>query len=77
MTEVFPPSEVEFGCDYCGDEQSFHYGHVTQIGSDEGRMMILLRCPECGALYENTPTGSDRIRRLTEQEADDLFPGHD
>lgn len=74
MGHAFPPQDVEFGCDYCRDAHNFHYGHVTQIGSDEKRRMLLLRCPDCGALYENTPTGADRIRRLTELEADSLFP---
>src|SRR6266496_1329749 len=32
--------------------------------------MILIRCPRCGTLYENTPAGDDRSRRLTEDEAD-------
>jgi hypothetical protein len=77
MGNDFPPEDVEFGCDYCRDGQNFHYGHVTQIGSDETRRMLLLRCPDCGALYENTPRGVDRIRRLTQREADSLFPDHD
>jgi hypothetical protein len=34
-----------------------------------------LKCPECGALYENTSEGEDRTRRLTEEEARQLFPG--
>jgi hypothetical protein len=74
MADAFPPPDVEFGCDYCADSQNFHYGHVTQVGSDEVRGMILLRCPECSVLYENTPTGADKIRRLTEQQAQELFP---
>jgi hypothetical protein len=36
--------------------------------------MILVRCPRCAALYENTPRGEDRTRRLTESEAMELFP---
>jgi hypothetical protein len=64
---------VDFGCDYCRDDQNRLFGHVTQIGTDEQRGMILLRCPECGALYENTPGGPDDTRRFTEAEG--LFPG--
>lgn len=64
-----------FGCDYCRDDQNRLYGHVTQIGSDEPRRMILLRCPLCSALYENSPDGPDRTRRLSEAEAAALFPG--
>jgi hypothetical protein len=70
------PDAVDFGCEYCADEQNRFYGHVTQIGSSEARGRILLRCPRCDALYENTPAGPDETRRLTEVEADRLFPGH-
>ena len=65
---------VEFGCDYCEDDQNRWYGHVTQIASDEARKMLLLRCPRCGTLYENTPAGEDQTRRLTEDEAAAMFP---
>jgi uncharacterized Zn finger protein len=67
-------SLVEFGCDYCADGQNRLHGHVTQIGSDE-RGLILLRCPRCGAFYENMAGGFDRTRRLTVDEARELFPG--
>jgi hypothetical protein len=56
---------VEFGCDYCADEHNFHYGHVTQIGSSGDRRRILIQCPRCGTLYENTANGPDDIQRLT------------
>jgi len=36
--------------------------------------MILLRCPKCGTLYENTPKGDDATRRLSETEAAELYP---
>jgi len=65
---------VDFGCDYCRDDQNRFFGHVTQIGNDAARGMILLRCPRCGALYENGPKGADITRRLTEAEANHLFP---
>ena len=61
------------GCDYCRDEQNRFFGHVTQIASDEDRRMILLRCPRCGAIYENIPDGDDATRRLTEIEARNLY----
>jgi hypothetical protein len=67
--------DVEFGCEYCADDQNRWFGHVTQIGSNEARMMILLRCPRCDALYENAAEGEDRTRRLTENEARQQFPG--
>ncbi len=65
---------AEFGCDYCADDQNRWYGHVTQIASDEKRRMLLSRCPRCATLYENTPDGEDKTRRLTEAQAASLFP---
>jgi hypothetical protein len=54
----WPPSGVEFGCDYCADEHNFHYGHVTQIGAS-------------GPLPTHTPASSTAIRRtnLTHHDA--------
>ena len=66
---------VEFGCDYCADDLNRWFGHLEQLGSDEGRQVILLRCPRCGALYEDAPTGVDRTRCLLPEEAPRLFPG--
>lgn len=65
---------VDFGCDYCADDQNRWYGHLEQIGSSEERRMILLRCPKCETLYENTPKGDDTTRRLSETEAAELYP---
>jgi hypothetical protein len=69
------PPQPDFGCDYCADDQNRFFGHVTQIGCDEDRRMILLRCPRCGALYENSPAGADQTRRVTEEEVERLFSG--
>jgi DNA-directed RNA polymerase subunit M/transcription elongation factor TFIIS len=66
--------EIEFGCEFCANDQNRFYGHVTQIGSDETRQMILFRCPRCGALYENTSRGDDKTRRLSVDEANQLYP---
>jgi uncharacterized Zn finger protein len=66
---------VEFGCDYCADDQNRWYGHVTQLAASPERTMILIRCPRCGTLYENTPDGEDETRRLTEDQAASLYPG--
>jgi hypothetical protein len=71
---AWPPTGVKFGCDYCAEEPDFHY-HLEQVGSDDRRMRILLRCPDCRTLYENTATGTDDIRRLTRDQARELFPG--
>jgi hypothetical protein len=65
---------VDFGCEYCADDQNRWFGHVEQIASSEERRMILIRCPRCGTLYENTAAGEDQTRRLTEDEAEVLFP---
>ena len=65
---------VDFGCEFCADDQNRLYGHLAQIGSDETRQTILLRCPRCGAFYENTPTGDDKTRRLSPGEANQLYP---
>lgn len=83
MTWVFTPKGghdacvVDFGCDFCRDDQNRLFGHVTQVGSDEQRRTILLRCPRCGAFYENVATGRDETRRLTGEEAKQRYPGAD
>lgn len=68
---------MEYGCDYCADDANRFYGHVTQVATDEDRGLILLRCPRCGALYENTAGGFDETRRLTVLEAQQAFPTWD
>ena len=64
-----------FGCDYCADDANRFYGHVTQIGSSDARRRLLLRCPRCSALYEHSAEGDDHTRRLSADEARELFPG--
>jgi hypothetical protein len=65
---------VDYGCEYCADAGNRFYGHVTQVATDDERGFILLRCPRCGALYENTAGGFDETRRLTESDARRAFP---
>jgi hypothetical protein len=65
---------VDYGCEYCADDANRSYGHVPQVATDCDRGFILLRCPRCGALYENTAGGFDETRRLTESEARRSFP---
>ena len=65
---------VDYGCEYCADDGNRSHGHVTQVATDDDRGFILLRCPRCGALYENTAGGFDETRRLTESEARRAFP---
>jgi hypothetical protein len=71
--EVADSPEVSFGCDYCRDDQNRRFGHVIQIGSDEQRGRILIRCPRCGAFYENAVSGAD-VSRLTYEEAKRHYP---
>jgi hypothetical protein len=70
VTRMTAPDQ--FGCDFCRDDQNRWFGHLAQLGSDE-RGMLLLRCPRCHALYENTAGGLDETRRLTPDEASRLF----
>jgi len=65
---------VDYGCEYCADDANRLFGHVMQVATDHDRGLILLRCPRCGALYENTAGGFDETRRLTESEARRGFP---
>ena len=52
MTTWLPsPTRSSLDATTAADDQNRLYGHVVQIGSDESRQMVLLRCPRCGALY--------------------------
>ena len=70
---IRPQRSDEFGCDSCRDDQNRWYGHLDQLGSNEDGL-ILLRCPRCSSLYENTAGGWDATRRLTKDEAHGRFP---
>lgn len=43
----------ERGCDYCRSDSNLLYGHVEQVASSDDRGTVLLRCPQCGWLYED------------------------
>jgi hypothetical protein len=67
-----------FGCDYCRDDDNRWYGHVTQVASDETTRLILLRCPICHSLYEDSryqdsTNEEGTIRRLTNEEATSVY----
>jgi phage FluMu protein Com len=65
---------VDFGCAYCKDDQCRWYDMDQLASQEDPSLMILIKCPRCGTLYENTSKGEDRTRRLTEDEAEALFP---
>lgn len=51
---------ITSGCDFCRDRQNLLYGHVDQIAtSPDEAHGLLLRCPRCGALYEDPANGED------------------
>lgn len=54
------------GCEYCANDQNLHH-HMTQVAADEDQG-ILLRCPRCGALYED-PVDEDELVRIGDDEA--------
>lgn len=66
--------EESFGCEYCRDSDNRYYGHVPRIDEDAERGMVLIRCPQCQTLYEESHVG-DRTRQLTEEQARRLYPG--
>jgi hypothetical protein len=43
----------ERGCDYCRADSNMLYGHVEQVAASAERRTVLLRCPQCGWLYED------------------------
>jgi hypothetical protein len=65
---------VDFGCDFCRDDHDRLLGSVTRIASNDERQRVLLRCPLCGALYENSPHGTDQTTRVSSEEARRLYP---
>jgi hypothetical protein len=70
-TRAVPES---FGCDSCAWDDNRLYGHVPEVTSREGRRLSLVQCHLRGATYEQNEDGSVD-RRLTQEEADLLFPG--
>jgi len=63
-----------FGCDYCAWDDNRLYGHVPEVASRSERLLILIQCDRCGALYEENEDGTVDWR-LTPEEADLLYPG--
>jgi hypothetical protein len=61
------------GCGYCAGDANMYFGHVEQVGSSERRRKLLLKCPQCGWLYEVSPRGPKDAIHLTEAEAAERF----
>lgn len=64
---------MDYGCDYCADDQNRQFGHVTQVGTHATDSLLLLRCPRCGVFYEQAGVGA-RTVRLTPDEARARYP---
>jgi hypothetical protein len=41
---------------------------------DDGGGVVLLRCPLCGVIYQPFDDGSDRLLRLSLDEAESILP---
>jgi hypothetical protein len=41
------------GCGFCQDFQTRNFGHLDYVAIEEEAGVHLLRCPRCGALYED------------------------
>jgi hypothetical protein len=50
-----------------------YFGHVKQVGSNESTRMLLLRCPQCGWLYEASPIGPTDATPISPERAADRY----
>lgn len=62
------------GCELCSETWPV-YGTLTELAKDFDRHALLLRCPECGSLYEVFPEERGMPELLTEKQARERFPG--
>ena len=62
-----------WGCDYRADPNNHLFGHLNQV-LDNGGGVVLLRCPLCGVIYQPFDDGSDRLLRLSLDEAESILP---
>src|SRR5262249_25263496 len=53
----------ERGCDYCRADSNMFYGHVEQMAASDERRTVLLRCPQCGWLYEDDQRSDPSARQ--------------
>jgi len=61
-----------FGCDYCASDGNRLHGHIPEVASRNGRERVLIQCPKCESLYEQTESRSID-RRVTAAEARMLY----
>lgn len=62
-----------WGCDYRADPNNHLFGHLDQV-LDNGGGVVLLRYPLCGVIYQPFDDGSDRLLRLSLDEAESILP---
>lgn len=51
------------------------YFHLDRLADDEQRHSMLLRCPDCGSLYDLWPEVKGPAEPLTVEEAARRYPG--
>ena len=54
-------------CPSCAEDDVF-FGHVDRIAEDE-RGAVLLRCPQCGLLYEDGRVSNEPVEITAEEAA--------
>jgi hypothetical protein len=69
-----PAEEILMGCDFCVNAWPV-YSRLTELAKDFERHALLLRCPQCGTLYEIFPEERGVPQAITEDEARQRFPG--
>lgn len=66
-------TDEQRGCDYCASHDNIYFEHVERVASNESTGSLLLRCPQCGWLYETDPAGAHAPRHLNEEQASTRF----
>jgi len=56
------------GCAYCADDSNMNLEHLEQPAGSEGRKEILLRCPQCGWLYEVSPLEPSEVTHIADSD---------
>jgi uncharacterized Zn finger protein len=61
-------------CDFCADV-TVTYTELDQLAIDFEQHSFLLRCPECGRLFDMAPEEKRPAEELSEAEARRRYPG--